>query len=37
LSAGLPDHDCVEVINKVFLSRPDLGNQESHQPSQQYL
>jgi hypothetical protein len=36
-AVGLPDHDCVEVINKVFLRRPDLSNQVPHQPSQQYL
>jgi hypothetical protein len=26
-SARLSDHDCVEVINEVFSSLPDLSNQ----------
>jgi hypothetical protein len=37
LAAGPPEHDCVEVINEVFSSCPDLGNQVPHQSSQQYL
>jgi hypothetical protein len=36
-AAGPLDHDCVEVINEVFSSCPDLGNQVPHQPNQQYL
>jgi hypothetical protein len=36
-AVGPPDHNYIEVINKVFLSLPDLGNQEPHHPSQHYL
>jgi hypothetical protein len=31
-AGGPPDHDCVEVINEVFLSHPDLGDQLLAQP-----
>jgi hypothetical protein len=36
-AAGPPDHDCIEVINEVFSSRPDFSKQAPHQLSQQYL
>jgi hypothetical protein len=32
LAAGPLDHDCVEVINEILLSCPDLGNQPLAQP-----
>jgi hypothetical protein len=31
-AAGPLDHDCIEVINEVFLSRPDLGDQPLTHP-----
>jgi hypothetical protein len=37
LAVRPPHHDCVEVINEVFSSHPDLGDQVPHQAGQQYL
>jgi hypothetical protein len=36
-AAGPLDHDCVEMINEVFSSCPDLGDQPLPQPNLELL